>query len=88
MFVRGGVVVILIRRDDGLLQLEILRAAAARSAFEKYGRLFAWRSGAKGAPVLKPANCAHDMADALLQSEEASRSSASMILASTRSSAA
>jgi hypothetical protein len=73
MFGRGGVVVVLIRRDDGLLQLEILRAAAARSAFEKYGRLFAWRSGAKGEPVLKPANCPHDMADALLQSEEAKR---------------
>jgi hypothetical protein len=71
MFVRGGAVVILIQRDDGLLQLEILRAAAARSAFEKYARLFAWRAGAKGELVLKPTTCAHDMAEALLQSEEA-----------------
>ncbi len=31
MFVRGGVVVNLVKRDDGLLALEILRPSAARS---------------------------------------------------------
>jgi len=73
LFMRGGAVVILVTRDDKLLALEILRPAAARSVFEKFGQLFAWRSGAKGEVVLKPVNCAHDMADALLQTREAAR---------------
>lgn len=73
LFMRGGVVVSLIRRDDGLMALEILRPAAARSFFEKYGQLFAWRAGAEGEPVLKPVTCPQDMADALMQSEEAHR---------------
>ena len=71
LFVRGGAVVNLITRDDGLLALDILRPAAARSYFEKFGRLFAWRAGAEGEQVLKPVNCPQEMADALLQSEEA-----------------
>lgn len=71
VFMRGGAVVALVKRDDGLLALEILRPAAARSLFEKFARLFAWRAGAKGELVLKPMTCPHDMADALLQSEEA-----------------
>ncbi len=73
LFVRGGAVVDLIERDDGMLALDILRPAAARSFFEKYARLFAWRAGADGEQVLKPSRCAHDMADALLQTEEARR---------------
>lgn len=73
LFMRGGVVVGLVSRDDGLLALEILRPAAARSFFEKFGRLFAWRSGADSGPVLKPATCPEAMADALLQSEEAGK---------------
>ena len=32
LFMRGGAVVTLVTRDDGLLALEILRPAAARSA--------------------------------------------------------
>ena len=71
VFMRGGAVVALVKRDDGLLALEILRPAAARSLFEKFARLFAWRAGAKGELVLKPMTCPHEMADALLQSEEA-----------------
>jgi hypothetical protein len=71
--VRGGVVVVLMTRDDGLLALEVLRPAAARSFFEKFGKLFAWRSGADSGPVLKPVTCAQDMADALLQTQEAGR---------------
>ena len=58
-------------RDDGLLALEVLRPAAARSYFEKFARLLAWRAGADGGRVLKPVTCAQEMADALLQSEEA-----------------
>jgi len=71
LFSRGGAVVHLITRDDGLLALDILRPAAARSHFEKFGQLFAWRSGLDGKPVLKPVICPNDMAEALLLSEEA-----------------
>ena len=73
LFMRGGAVVSLIKRDDGMLALDILRAAAARSLFEKHARLFAWRAGQKGELVLKPVTRAHDMAEALLLSEEASK---------------
>ena len=73
LFARGGAVMGLSRRDDGLLALEVLRPAAARSFFEKFATLFAWRIGPKGGLVLKPTVCPHDMADALLQSEEAAK---------------
>jgi hypothetical protein len=73
LFTRGGAVVGLVTRDDGLLALEVQRPAAARSLFEKYAQLFAWRVGANGGLVLKPTICAQQMADALLQSEEAAR---------------
>ena len=73
LFARGGAVMGLSRRDDGLLALEVLRPAAARSFFEKFATLFAWRIGPKGGFVLKPTVCPHDMADALLQSEEAAK---------------
>jgi hypothetical protein len=71
LFMRGGAVVGLVKRDDGLLALDVLRPASARSLFEKFGRLFAWRVGGETGPVLKPTTCPHEMADALLQSEEA-----------------
>lgn len=71
MFVRGRAVVVLVRRDDGLLALEILRAVAARSLFEKYGQLMAWRAGENREQVLKSATCPQEMADALLESQEA-----------------
>jgi hypothetical protein len=71
LFVRGGVVVGLVKRDDGLLALEILRPSAARSYFEKFARLVAWRAGEGNKLVLKPVTCPQEMADALLQSEEA-----------------
>src|SRR5262245_54776389 len=73
LFMRGGAVVTLVTRDDGLLALEILRPAAARSFIEKFGQLYAWRTGADSGPVLKPVTCPQEMADALLQSEEAGR---------------
>ncbi len=71
LFVRSGAVMTLSQRDDGLMALEILKPAAARSCFEKYGRLVAWRTGANNEQVLKPVTCPHEMADALLQSAEA-----------------
>ena len=73
LFMRGGAVVTLFKRDDGLLALEILRPSAARSMFEKFARLMAWRQGEGNEPVLKPVNCPQEMADALLNSEEAGR---------------
>jgi hypothetical protein len=71
LFARGGAVMDLVGRDDGLLVLEVLRPAAARSYFEKFGRLVAWRKGEDNKDILRPVHCAHDMADALLQSKEA-----------------
>ena len=71
LFIRGGVVMKVWSRSDGGSALEIMKPAAARSLFEKYGRLFAWRKGENGAWVLKPATCSLEMADALLQSQEA-----------------
>ena len=71
MLMRGGAVVTLTQRDDGLLALEILRASAARSAFEKFARFMAWRAGANGEPVLKPTTIAQQMAEALLSAQEA-----------------
>ena len=73
LFVRGGAVVNLVKRDDGLLALEILRPAAARSSFEKFAKLVAWRKGEDNAMVLKPVTCPQEMADALLHSEEAAK---------------
>lgn len=73
LFVRGGAVVILGKRDDGLLALEILRPAAARSSFEKFAKLVAWRKGEDNEAVLKPVTCPQEMADALLHSEEAAK---------------
>jgi len=71
LYIRGGAVIRLVVRDDELLALDILQPAAARSFFEKFARLFSWRSGGEKGPVLKPSNCPQEMADALLQSEEA-----------------
>jgi hypothetical protein len=73
VFLRGGAVVTLVKRDDGMLALDILRAAAARSMFEKHARLFAWRTSQKGELMLKPVNCPHDMAEAILMSAEAAK---------------
>jgi len=55
--------------DDGLFALDIMRPAAARSFFEKFGRLMVWRCGAEGQKVLKPTTCPQEAADALLQTE-------------------
>jgi hypothetical protein len=71
MFIRGGVVTIIGRDDRGEYVLEPLRPSAARSRFEKHGRLFAWRIGYKGQPVLQPSICAEETARAIIESEEA-----------------
>ena len=71
LFVRGGAVVNLGTRDDGLTVLGVLQSAAARSLFEKFARLVAWRTGEDNTRVLKPVICPEQMADALLLTEEA-----------------
>jgi len=71
LFIRGGVVTELLRDQNGVLILSVVRPATARSLFEKHGRLMAWRSGAEGEPVLKPVVMAEDMAKALLECEVA-----------------
>lgn len=71
-FARGGRVMKLREHKDGSLSLCILDAEEARSDFEKYARLMAWRSD-DGKPVLKPTVCSVDIAKALLASEKAQR---------------
>jgi hypothetical protein len=71
MFIRGGAVTIISRNDRGEYLLELLRPSAARSCFEKHGRLFAWRIGYKGKEVLKPAICPEETAKAIIESKEA-----------------
>ena len=71
MFIRGGVVTIIDRNDRGEYVLEILRPSAARSRFEKHGRLFAWRIGYRGKEVLQPSICPEETARAIIESQEA-----------------
>jgi hypothetical protein len=71
MFIRGGVVTIIHRNDRGDYLLEPLRPSAARSRFEKHGRLFVWRIGYKGKSVLQPAICPEETARAIVESDEA-----------------
>ena len=71
MFIRGGVVTIIDRNDRGEYVLEILRPSAARSRFEKHGRLFAWRVGYRGKEVLRPSICPEETARAIIETQEA-----------------
>lgn len=71
LFMRGGVPTGLNVDQQGGLTLEPLRPSAARSRFEQYGRLVAWRVGEGNEPVLKPVTCPEDMARALLESDSA-----------------
>ena len=71
MFIRGGAVTIISRNDRGEYLLEPLRPAAARSRFEKHGRLFAWRIGYGGKEVLRPSVCPEETAKAIIESKEA-----------------
>jgi hypothetical protein len=70
-FVRGGRVMKLKHRDDGVSELDILDPEEARSDFEKFGRLVVCRVGANGEKVWKPTVCPTDTAKALLASKEA-----------------
>jgi hypothetical protein len=70
MFVRGGVVVGVVE-SKGRSELEVIGPAAARSRFESYAPIYVWRSGREGKPVLQPAIIPREMAEALLESEEA-----------------
>src|SRR5258708_2553760 len=45
VFTRDGVVVALARREDGTLFLKVVTPQAARSLFEKFGRLVVGRAG-------------------------------------------
>ena len=66
MFIRGKAVVSLVSNMTGEQVLEPLTHSAARSAFEKYAALFAWRAGKDTKPVLKPMVMTADMAKAIL----------------------
>ena len=71
MFIRGGAVTIINRNDRDECLLEPLRPSAARSRFEKHGRLFAWRIGYRGKEVLRPSVCPEETAKAIIESKEA-----------------
>ena len=71
MFIRGGAVAIINRNDRDECLLEPLRPSAARSRFEKHGRLFAWRIGYRGKEVLRPSVCPEETAKAIIESKEA-----------------
>lgn len=66
VFKRGKVVVTVGRNDAGEFEIMPLRPDAARSRFEKYAQLFAWRAGRDGKLVLKPTVCPGETAQALL----------------------
>jgi len=68
LFFRGGRVHEIARNSDGLLRLDPITPAQFRSRLEEYGRVFVWRSGANGEPVMKPTLCAEETARALLES--------------------
>ena len=70
LFTRGGAVVGIVE-SNGALELEIITPTAARSRFESYATLLAWRSGGDAGPVLKPAIMPQEIAAALLASDEA-----------------
>jgi hypothetical protein len=69
-FARGRLVQEIVRNKEGNEVLSPLRASAFLSRMEKDFRLLAWRS-LKGEPVLKPAHCPKDIAEAFLESDPA-----------------
>ena len=71
LFMRGGKVHE-ISEADGELILSPITSAAFASRIECYGKgVFAWRTGAKNEPVLKPTHCSGDVAKLLLETIEA-----------------
>jgi hypothetical protein len=75
LFYRGGSVVELIPNDVGEITISVLKASAARSRFEKYGRLMKWVVHHNSPQlVLKPVpTIPKELTEALLDSEEAAR---------------
>jgi hypothetical protein len=75
LFYRGGSIVELARNDAGEITISVLRPSAARSRFEKYGRCLKWVKHHNSLQtVLKPVpTIPKDLAEALLDSEEAAR---------------
>lgn len=71
MFNRGGKVVEMVQDTGGRYRLQIVTPAAFRSCAEKFGRLFAWRTGKDNKPVLKPTTMPEETAKALLETKEA-----------------
>lgn len=69
LFNRGGAVVELVEKDH--LMLEVLRPERARSMFERYAKLYAWRVGANREQVLKPTVCPEQTAKGLLVTDAA-----------------
>lgn len=70
VFWRGGALAE-VTRQDGIDALEVIKPDAFRSRVERFGNLFAWRSGANGEPVLKPAKLSRDDAAAIMATLEA-----------------
>jgi hypothetical protein len=71
LFVRGGAVMKLGRRQDGMIVLTILSPHEARSLFETFARLVVLRKGANSKQAFQPALCSVDTAKALIASAEA-----------------
>ena len=70
LFWRGGAMVELVD-VDGVSSLDIIKPDAFRSRAEKFGPLFAWRSGGDSGPALKRAKMSLDDAKAILAATEA-----------------
>ena len=70
LFNRGGAVVGIVEAN-GSLELEVVSPNAARSRFENYATLVAWRSGGDRGQMLKPSNIPLELAAALLATTEA-----------------
>jgi hypothetical protein len=70
LFWRGGALVELVD-VDGVASLDLLKPDAFRSRAEKFGPLFAWRSGGDSGPALKRAKMSLDDAKAILAATEA-----------------
>jgi hypothetical protein len=75
LFYRGGSVVELVPNDVGEITISVLKASAARSRFEKYGRFMKWVTYHNSSRVvLKPVpTIPKELTEALLDSEEPAR---------------
>ena len=71
VFYRGGRVHEIVAKPDGTRRLDPISPAQFRSRLEIFGKVYAWRSGTNGEPVLKPSLCPEETARALLESPPA-----------------